>query len=254
MNIMVTGFGRMGKEVEQILIQRGHNVACRIDNSGIGDFTEVSLELLKDVDAVIEFALPDGMEQRINLYTEAKVPVIIGNTGWFDELEKFKNIVNTKGGTLLYGTNFSVGVHMFWKIVSEASSLINKAPEYDIMMLEYHHKMKQDSPSGTALTTAEKILENCNKKTKIWTDKLDRSIDEDELHVASIRGGYIPGTHSVTLDSFADSIEVKHTARNRSGFALGAVMAAEWIIGKSGFFRVEDFFNDLLDNRQVENV
>ncbi len=204
------------------------------------------MNFLKDVDAVIEFALPDGMECRIKLYTEAKVPVIMGNTGWLDDLARFKKIVVDGGGSFLYGTNFSIGVHMFWNIISNASALINKSPDYDVMMLEYHHNKKKDSPSGTAITTAQKILENCNKKTKMWTDKLDREIEDDELHVASVRGGFIPGTHSVTLDSQADSIEIKHTARNRSGFALGAVMAAEWMSGKTGFFTVEDFFNDLL--------
>ena len=244
---MITGYGRMGHEIEQILIQRGHNISCRVDKSGKADAIEVTLELLKNVDAVIEFALPNGMEDRIKVYTEAKVPVIIGNTGWLENLEKFKTIVEDGNGTFLYGTNFSVGVHMFWKVVSEASSLINSTPEYDIMALEYHHKLKIDSPSGTAITTAEKILENCNKKTKIWTDKLDRKIEDNELHVASVRGGSIPGTHTVTLDSPSDSIEITHRARNRSGFALGAVMAAEWIVGKTGFFRVEDFFEDLLN-------
>lgn len=247
MNIMITGYGRMGHEIEKILISRGHNIACTIDKSGHADATEISLDLLKNVDVVIEFALPDGMECRVKLYTEAKVPVIIGNTGWLDQIDKYKTIVEDGDGTFMYGTNFSVGVHMFWKIVSEASSLINQAPEYDIMSLEYHHKMKIDSPSGTAITTAEKILENCNKKTKIWTDKLDRQIEDDELHIASVRGGSIPGIHTVTLDSPADTIEIKHSARNRSGFALGAVMAAEWISGKKGFFRVEDFFDDLLN-------
>lgn len=236
----------MGHEIEQVLITRGHNIVCKVDKSGQADATEITLELLKNVDAVIEFALPDAMESRIRKYTEAKVPVIVGNTGWLDKLDEYKAIVENGGGTFLYGTNFSVGVHMFWKIVSTASSLINSAPEYDIMTLEYHHKLKIDSPSGTAITTAEKILENCNKKTKIWTDKLDRQIEENELHVASVRGGSIPGIHTVTLDSPADSIQITHSARNRSGFALGAVMAAEWIHGKTGFFRVEDFFDDLL--------
>lgn len=248
MNIMVTGFGRMGKEIEQILIQRGHTVACRIDKCGVGDFTEVTSELLVNVDAVIEFALPEGMEDNIALYAKAKVPAVIGTTGWDDKKGLIKNIISEANGTLLYGTNFSIGAHMFFDLVSKAAKMINNTPEYDIMMLEYHHNKKKDSPSGTALTTAEKIIENNTKKDTIWSDKLDRQIEENELHVASVRGGHIPGTHTVTLDSFADSIEIKHTARNRSGFALGAVLAAEWLIGKNGFFSVEDFINELLES------
>ncbi|MBN2618104.1 MAG: 4-hydroxy-tetrahydrodipicolinate reductase [Spirochaetales bacterium] len=247
MNVMLTGYGRMGREIESILTKRGHSVTCKIDKGGFGDYTEVSLDLLKKVDVVIEFALPEGMECRIKLYTESKVPVIMGNTGWLDKLEDFKKIVLEGDGSFLYGTNFSIGVHMFWNIVSNASRLINSSPEYDIMMLEYHHNKKKDSPSGTAITTAEKIISNCHAKTDIWTDKLDREILPNELHVASVRGGYIPGTHSVTLDSPADTIEINHIARNRSGFAMGAVMAAEWMIGKKGFFTVEDFFNNLME-------
>lgn len=247
MNVLLTGYGRMGREIEAILIDRGHSVICRVDKSGSGDVTTLTKELLEGADAVIEFALPDEMEERVKLYTESKVPVVIGNTGWLDQLENFKSIVENGKGTFLYGSNFSIGVHMFWDVVSNAASLLNKVSDYDIMSLEFHHNKKKDSPSGTALTTAEKILENCDIKETIWTDKLDREIKPEELHVASVRGGHIPGTHSVLLDSEADTIEITHRARNRKGFALGAVMAAEWLVGKTGFFTVEDFFNNLLE-------
>ncbi len=246
MNIMITGYGRMGREIEDILIQRGHTIACRVDKGGYGDFSDVTTENLKGVDAVIEFALPQGMEDSIKTYAEAKVPVVIGTTGWDDKKDLIKDIVTKNNSSLLYGSNFSIGAHIFFDLVSKASGLINNAPGYDIMMLEYHHNKKKDSPSGTALTTAKKILENNNTKDTIWTDKLDREIEDNELHVASVRGGSIPGIHTVTLDSFADSIEITHSARNRSGFALGAVMATEWLLGKSGFFTVEDFIEELL--------
>lgn len=247
MNVLLTGYGRMGREIESILLDRGHTIASRVDKGGHADHLELSEELLNDVDAVIEFALPDGMEDRVKLYTAAKVPVIIGNTGWLDQLENYKKIVEDGNGTFLYGSNFSIGVHMFWNVISNAASLLNQVSDYDIMSLEFHHNKKKDSPSGTALTTAEKILESCNSKNEIWTDKLDREIKPEELHVASVRGGHIPGTHSVLLDSEADTIEITHRARNRKGFALGAVMAAEWLVGKSGFFTVEDFFSNLLE-------
>lgn len=246
MNIMITGYGRMGREIESILIQRGHTIACRVDKGGYGDFTEVTTENLKGVDAVIEFALPMGMEYNIKLYAEAKVSVVIGTTGWDDKKELIKDIMTKNNSSLLYGSNFSIGAHIFFNLVSKAASLINNTPGYDIMMLEYHHSKKKDSPSGTALTTAKKILENNSTKDTIWTDKLDREIEDNELHVASVRGGSIPGIHTVTLDSFADSIEIKHSARNRSGFALGAVMATEWLADKNGIFTVEDFIEELL--------
>lgn len=250
MKIMITGYGRMGREIENILIQRGHTVTSRIDKGGYGDHTEVKPELLKGVDAVIEFSLPEGIEKNITLYAEAKVPVVIGTTGWNDKIDDIKEIIKKNDSTLLYGSNFSIGAHIFFDLVSKASNLINNIPDYDIMLLEYHHNKKKDSPSGTALTTAQKILENNVRKQKIWTDKLDRQIDDNELHVASVRGGSIPGIHTVTLDSFADSIEISHNARNRSGFALGAVMATEWLNGKKGFFSVENFIDELLHNNQ----
>ncbi|QEN05724.1 4-hydroxy-tetrahydrodipicolinate reductase [Thiospirochaeta perfilievii] len=246
MNVMITGYGRMGREIENILIQRGHSIALRVDKGGYGDCTEVTADGLKGVDVVIEFSLPQGIENNIRLYAQSKTPVVIGTTGWDDKKDIIKDIILNNKSTLLYGSNFSVGAHIFFDLVSKAAGLINNTPEYDIMMLEYHHNKKKDSPSGTALTTAEKILKNNNRKEKIWTDKLDRAIDDNELHVASVRGGQIPGIHTVTLDSFADSIQITHNARNRSGFALGAVMASEWLQDKKGFFTVEDFIEELL--------
>ncbi len=246
MNIMITGYGRMGKEIEKIIIQRGHSVACRVDKGGYGDYTEVTPDNLKGVDAVIEFSLPDKIEENIKIYAESKVPVVIGTTGWNDKRDLVSEIIKKHDSTLLYGSNFSIGAHIFFDLVSKAAKIINNTPDYDIMMLEYHHNKKKDSPSGTALTAANKILENNKIKDTIWTDKLDREIKPNELHVASVRGGSIPGIHTVTLDSLADTIEITHNARNRTGFALGAVMAAEWISNKKGFYSVEDFIEELL--------
>ncbi len=249
MNVMITGYGKMGKLIEEILTQRGHTVACRVDKGGYGDYTAVTKENLHGVDAVIEFALPQGMEESIKLYSENGISTVVGTTGWDDKKKVITDIVKQNSGSFLYGTNFSIGANIFFNLVSKAADLINLTPDYDIMMLEYHHKQKKDSPSGTALTTANRIIEKCKKKDTIWTNKLDREIKENELNVASVRGGHIPGIHAVTLDSIADSIEIKHTARNRYGFALGAVMAAEWLIGREGFYQVEDFMNDFLKEK-----
>jgi 4-hydroxy-tetrahydrodipicolinate reductase len=152
-----------------------------------------------------------------------------------------------KGGTgLLYGSNFSVGVHLFYRVIAAATRLIDRVEDYDVLALEMHHRRKKDSPSGTALSLAQLILENSGKKSKVVTERLDRAIEPDELHVASARGGSLPGVHRVIYDSPADSIEISHSARNRGGFALGAVLAAEWLENRTGLYRIEDFFDEAL--------
>jgi 4-hydroxy-tetrahydrodipicolinate reductase len=248
MNIIINGYGRMGREIEEILLERGDTVSSRIDAGGTGDYKSLSKELLSDLkpDAVIEFASRDCVMENAALCSSLKIPVVIGTTGWNNQINQIKQIVEENDSAYLYGSNFSIGAHMFFSLVEKAAAMINPLPEYDIFMSEIHHNKKVDSPSGTALTTAEKIIHNNNRKTTIIKDALNRQIEEHELHVASVRGGYIPGTHSVMLDSIADTIEITHRARNRKGFALGSVLAAQWLIGKKGFYRVEDYIEDLL--------
>ena len=246
MNVLIVGYGRMGRIIEQILTERGHSIAGRVDPSGSGDFKELSASVLAEADAAIEFALPDSIRENAGLYAEAGVPAVVGTTGWDARRDEIRSCVEERNGTLLWGSNFSIGAHMFMMIAEKAAALVNSAPQYDIMLNEYHHKLKKDSPSGTALTTAEKIIDISRYKNKIVTETLDRAINPDELHVGSVRGGSIPGTHTVTLDSDADTIEITHTARNRNGFALGAVLAAEWVADKKGFYRIEDFISETL--------
>jgi len=244
MNLIITGYGRMGREVEKVCLDRGHSILCRVDKGGFGDEKELSPELLSRADGVVEFALAEGFEENCRLYAESGVPVVVGTTGWYDKADEIAALMHEKGGSFLYGSNFSIGAHIFFTLTERAAELIASIPEYDIMVTEYHHKMKKDSPSGTAITTGERILKGCPRKKRMQFDKLDRQIEEDELHVASVRGGHIPGIHRVYLDSPADTIEVSHSARDRSGFALGAVMAVEWLQGKKGFFTVDDFIKD----------
>lgn len=247
MNILIVGYGRMGREVEKILLERGHTVVARVDqNPGVGDTTEITSEVLRSTDAVIEFSLPEGLVENISRYAKAGVPAVIGTTGWEAQREQVATMIKQYNSGLVYGTNFSLGAHMFFHLVEKAAAMIADFPEYDIMVTEYHHKLKKDSPSGTALTTAERILRNNPRKTVINADRINRQIRDEELHVASVRGGSIPGIHSVLLDSLADTVEIRHTARSRVGFALGSVLAAEWIIGKTGFFEVEEFARDFL--------
>jgi 4-hydroxy-tetrahydrodipicolinate reductase len=246
MNVLIVGYGRMGREIEKILLDRGHGIAGRVDPSGSGDHTDLNFDVVTKADVVIEFALPASIKENAELYAKAGVPAVVGTTGWDARRDEIRSVVEKAGGSYLWGSNFSIGAHMLFILTEKAASLMNAADNYDIMVNEYHHKLKKDSPSGTALTIAEKIISNSATKTKIVIETLDRAIEPDELHVGSVRCGSIPGTHSVVMDSEADTIEIKHTARNRSGFAYGAVLAAEWLKEQKGFFRVEDFIAETL--------
>lgn len=239
----------MGREIEEILLNRGDSIVAKVDKGGSGDYEKLTKEVLEKhkPDAVIEFAGQDCVLENAEICGEMKIPVVNGTTGWNNRIDAVKNIVAKHDSTYLYGSNFSIGAHLFFSLVEKAAAMINPVPDYDIFMSETHHNKKVDSPSGTALTTAEKIIEKNKRKTEIVREALlDRAIEEHELHVASIRGGSVPGTHSVFLDSLADTIEITHRARNRKGFALGAVLAAEWLIEKKGFYSVEDYVSDLV--------
>jgi len=244
MNVVIVGYGRMGHEVEAALVQRGHRVTARIDHTpGVGDAVDLRPELLRAADAVIEFSLPEGVPGHIKAYADACVPAVVGTTGWDTHRDTCRKVVEQAGAALVYGSNFSLGAHLFFSLVGQAAAMLEDLPEYDILVTEWHHKLKKDSPSGTALTTASRILEALPRKTTVVTDRLDRPIADNELHVASVRGGSIPGIHQVLLDSVADTIEITHTARSRAGFALGSVLAAEWLVksGRKGFLSVDDF-------------
>jgi 4-hydroxy-tetrahydrodipicolinate reductase len=207
----------------------------------------LSAESLTEADVAIEFSLPEGVSENVSRYTEAAVPAVIGTTGWLDQLDAITKKVEKANGALLYGANFSIGAHVFFKAAEYAAGLVAELPEYDLSVHEMHHKNKQDSPSGTALTLANRVVAANPRKRTIETARLDRAPKPDELHVSSTRGGAVPGTHTLYLDSQADTVEVRHTARSREGFALGAVRAAEWLVGKTGVFEVEDFISELLE-------
>ena len=243
MKTLIVGYGRMGHEVEAYLTARGHQIVARVNTSGAGDAREVSSELLRSSEMVIEFSLPEAVLGHVRQYSAVGVPAVLGTTGWEAQRSEVRELVEGYQSTLLWGTNFALGTHLFFALAERAAALISGLPDYDIMVTEWHHKHKKDSPSGTALTTAERILKALPRKKEIQTGRLDRAIRDEELHVASVRGGTLPGTHSVLLDSSADSLEIRHTARNRSGLALGAVMAAEWLTtsGRKGFLSVDDF-------------
>ncbi len=246
MNIAITGYGRMGREVEQAALQRGHKIVSTIDPQS-GSYAELSEQAVANAEGIIEFGLPGGILDRIQFAADKNIPLVIGTTGWDDHIEEARALVQSQSASLLYGSNFSIGANLFFKIVSQAAALINNFDDYDIMIHEYHHSRKKDSPSGTALNIANIILDKNKKKNKICTEPLQREISPGELHLSSTRGGSIPGIHTITLDSPADSISLSHGARNRVGFAMGAVTGLEWLLSRQGFYNVEEFFNDVID-------
>jgi 4-hydroxy-tetrahydrodipicolinate reductase len=174
--------------------------------------------------------------------------IVIGTTGWYDRMPEVESMINKNKVGAIWSGNFSIGVNVFFRIVESAASLFNNIHDYDAMVHEIHHNQKADSPSGTASMIGKIILKNMSRKNKIITDKLERKIEPNELHISSVRVGTVPGTHEVLFDSAADTIELKHTARTREGFALGAVMAAEFIADKKGFYGIEDLMNNLIQD------
>ncbi len=247
MNIAIIGYGKMGREVEKAAKSRGISVTATIDpNSSEASFREITAESLKGADVVIDFTHPDVLVSNVIKVAALKKNMLVGTTGWYGRLYEVKKIVKDSGIGFLYSSNFSVGVNIFFKVVEAAARLVDKVPAYDAFGYELHHSQKADSPSGTAKTLAELLTANIKRKIKINYDRVNRRISPEELHFASIRAGSIPGTHVVGFDSEADAIEIKHTARSRSGFALGAVLAAEWLRKKKGFFEMNDFVSEFL--------
>ncbi|OOQ57472.1 4-hydroxy-tetrahydrodipicolinate reductase [Mucilaginibacter pedocola] len=245
MNIALLGYGKMGKIIETIALGRNHQIVLKIDRD---NQHELTVENLQKADVAIEFSTPGTVLDNINTCFEAGVPVIVGTTGWHNMLSSVKENCESGNHTLLYGTNFSVGVNIFFHVNKILAKLMNNYPYYEVQVEEIHHTQKLDSPSGTAITIAEGILDNLESK-KEWVNELvgeptteDSAVAADQLLIESHRIESVPGTHTVIYDSEVDSIEFKHTAHNRNGFALGAVLAAEWVQDKKGFYSVEDMF------------
>ncbi len=251
MRVAIIGYGGMGKEVEKVLAQRGHTVAARVDPTQPGaDSPALTAEISARADMAIEFSVPEAVLSNARTYVSLGLSAVSGTTGWYAKLDELKGILS--GGRIgyLYGSNFSVGAHIFFALVAAAADLAAPSPEYDILGYEIHHKRKKDSPSGTALSLAKIISARHPRKKQVVTERLDRAVKEEELHFASVRGGEFPGVHTVLLDSLFDTIEITHSARSRGGFALGAVRAAEWLQGRKGIFEVTDFVQDILGRKQ----
>ncbi len=233
MKIALIGYGKMGQEIERIALNRSHEIALIIDQDNNSDLTA---ENLKGVDVVIEFTNPDAAYKNYLICFDAGVPVVSGTTGWLEKLDDIKSRC-VEGNGFFYASNFSLGVNLFFELNKKLSQLMSNFPQYDVDMEEIHHIHKLDSPSGTALTLAEGVLESHPIK-KSWIEGL--STKESEMSIVVKRHGAVPGTHSITWHSEADEIKIQHQAYGRKGFAFGAVLAAEFMPGKSGFFGMKD--------------
>lgn len=247
MKIALLGYGKMGQIIEKIALDRNHEIVLKIDQYNQEDLTVDNLQM---ADVAIEFSRPDAVINNIQFCFEARLPIVVGTTGWYGQLQNIKNLCEGGNNTLLYASNFSIGVNIFFHINEVLAKLMNGYPHYDVQVEEIHHTQKLDAPSGTAMTIAEGIIEHLDVKSE-WinvvagqeVEKIDNLSKNNQLLIQSHRIDSVPGTHTVIYDSDVDSIEFKHTAHNRSGFALGAVIAAEWVKDKTGFYSVKDMFD-----------
>lgn len=228
----------MGKAIEKIAEERNHEIVLKADKG-------VTVEDLKGADVAIEFTTPGSAADNIKICVDAQVPVVVGTTAWYDRYDEVKRYTTEHNGGLFTATNFSIGVNLFFKINALAAQLIEKYDEYIPTIDEIHHTQKLDAPSGTAITTAETVLANFGRKNK-WVhheNGVGEATNDLELVVNSYREENVPGTHTVRYDSEIDTIEIKHTAHSRKGFAIGAVVAAEWMVGRSGVYTMSDLLN-----------
>ena len=236
MKIALFGYGKMGKEIEQIALQRKHAIVLKIDKKNINNITP---QQLKQVDVAIEFSTPDTVIENIYKCFEANLPIVAGTTGWYNKFEGIKNACLKNNQSLFYATNFSLGVNLFLKMNEQLAKMMDNFADYEVAMQEVHHIHKLDKPSGTAITTAERVLANYNQKNK-WS--IETSSDKN-LFIDVVREDEVPGTHTVSYTSAVDEISITHKAFNRKGFALGAVLAAEFIQNKKGVYTMNDLLN-----------
>jgi 4-hydroxy-tetrahydrodipicolinate reductase len=240
MTIALIGHGKMGKEVEAAARERQIPLGGIFDEEENPHAAALTPAALRGIDACIDFSTPTAVLDNIRAVTAAGCNMVVGTTGWYEHLDEVRSMVLERNTGFLYAANFSLGVNIFSQVVSEAARLFDRHPEYDVAVTELHHRGKADSPSGTALSLGSLLLQSFSRKSEILGDTSHGTIAPQQLHVSSTRVGHITGRHSVIFDSEADTIELSHTARNRRGFALGALVAAQWLKGKKGFFTMRD--------------
>ena len=239
MNIALIGYGRMGHEIEELAVKRGHTIVCKISSQNLQEFNP---RVLQWADIAIEFSTPESAFINISQCLEAGLPVISGTTGWLNRMDEINQLCRDKNGAFLYASNFSIGVNIFFEINKKLASLMDQYEVYDVSIQEIHHTGKLDRPSGTAITHAKDVIERVNRK-KVWTITEPDLTDTINLYIESLRMDPNPGTHIVKYKSEIDDIEIKHEAHSRIGFAKGALLAAEWLYGKTGIFTMKDVLN-----------
>lgn len=237
MKIALIGYGKMGKEIQKIALERGHEIVSIIDENNISEFNSPTF---KSADVAIEFTTPATAMNNFRKCFEAGVPVVAGTTGWLEHLPEVKGACEKDGKTFFYASNYSLGVNVFFAVNKYLAKIMNNYPNYSVKMEEVHHIHKLDAPSGTAITLAEGIIENLDRKEN-WM--LETESKPSDLAIHCIREGEVPGIHEIFYESDADVISIKHDAKNRKGFALGAVLAAEFTCGKKGFLGMNDMLN-----------
>jgi len=234
MKIALIGYGKMGKTIERIAVERGHEIVSVIDVNNLNDFDSAAF---KSADVAIEFTVPQVALSNYRRAFASGVAVVSGTTGWTEELPALKKEIEDGGKTLFWSSNFSLGVNIFMAVNKYLAGIMNQFPDYNVEMTEVHHTQKLDAPSGTAITLAEDILEKLDRKT-VWVKEIETK--PEEMAIKSIREGQVPGIHTIRYESEVDSIEITHDAKSREGFALGAVVAAEFTAGKKGLLGMED--------------
>lgn len=237
MNIALIGYGKMGKAIEEIALKGGHQIVLRVTHQNVYELTK---ENIQKADVAIEFTNPESAVSNILFCLNNNVPIISGTTGWLLQLKNIEEKCKEKNGTFLYASNFSIGVNIFFELNKKLASLMKSHADYEISLEEIHHTQKKDAPSGTAITLADQIIATSAQKNKWINSKTENA---DELSIISKRIDEVPGTHSVKYSSGIDDIEIIHTAHNRKGFALGAVLAAEFVSEKIGIFSMKDVLN-----------
>jgi 4-hydroxy-tetrahydrodipicolinate reductase len=231
MKIALLGYGKMGQVIERIALERGHEIVLKKDETN-------SFEGLSNADVAIDFSVPTAAVSNISSCFHANVPVISGTTGWLEHYDEIASLCAAKNGGFISSSNFSLGVNIFFELNDYLAKIMSKFDSYKVEMEEIHHTQKLDAPSGTAISLAKGVIENSS-----YTDWTIENPEQNQIHIESKRIGTVPGTHTVTYNSSVDAIEIKHTAHNREGFALGAIIAAEWIVGKQGIFTMKDVLN-----------
>jgi 4-hydroxy-tetrahydrodipicolinate reductase len=247
MKIALIGYGKMGKEIEQAAVSSGHEIVLKINRDNLYQFTS---ENINKADVAIEFTQPGAAFFNVSKCFDAGIPVVVGTTGWYDQLDEIKELCVIKNGSVLYASNFSIGVNLFFELNRKLAMMMKTKKEYKVSLEEIHHTQKLDKPSGTAIALANDIISNSEIK-KEWTvnenesDKTNPDPSGEKLFINSIRKEKIVGVHTVKYESETDKIEIRHEAFNRKGFADEAILAAQWLIGKKGFFEMKDFLSQV---------